>query len=216
MSILVENILRLLAIVGAFVLGGWIAGWVVQRVACALWMNQKLPDWTLWISRTLGGACLAVLVFLIAFGGGGSGIGGIGGLFSGGNQRGTTDGSAKDTPNTKDGEPKDVPKKSGSTGPTRLRVEVLGDRPLRRMVGDSFNPARRYRVEGVMELLTLEDLRQRIRDGLEADPPLGTLEIVLYNDSPTVGPVKELIAFARDIGADRLKVNEENLDQNAP
>jgi hypothetical protein len=84
------------------------------------------------------------------------------------------------------------------------------------LFGDQFDPARRYRVNGSRDVLTLEQIRDRIREGLKTSPPLGTLEVVLYKDSPTAGPVTDLIAYARDVGAERLKVNEETLDRNAP
>lgn len=215
----VENILRVLAILGAFTGGAWITGWVSERFAGQWFSNQKLPTPIAWTVRTLGGASLAVLVFLIAFGGGGSGIGGTGGLFSGGNQKGITDGQAKDSPKAKDKDEKKEPKKDAgktSDSPTTLRVEVLGDRPLQRLLGENFDRSRRYRVFGSPDVLTLEQIRDRIREGLKATPPLGTLEVVLYNDSPTAGPVKDLIAYARDVGTERLKVNEETLDKNAP
>jgi hypothetical protein len=216
---LLENLLRLLAILGAFSVGAWLSGWLFQRLASSWFSSHKPPPWAAWSIRTLGGACLAVLVFLIAFGGGGSGIGGIGGLFSGGNQKGTKDGQAKDSPKAKDKDDKTDPKKEAgktSDSPSTLRIEVLGDRPLQRLLGEGFDRARRYRVIGSPDLLTLEQIRDRIRLGLQADPPLGTLEVVLYNDSPTAGPVTDLIRYARDLGGERLKVNEETLDRNAP
>ncbi|MFQ3651748.1 MAG: hypothetical protein SNJ75_15595 [Gemmataceae bacterium] len=217
---IVENILRILAIFGAFTGGAWLSGWSFERLAGHWFPSQKVPNWAAWTVRTLGGTCLALLVFLIAFGGGGTGIGGIGGLFSGGDQRGTKDGQTKDKNNKNHDEkdknrtPKDPNKTSDS--PTTLRVEVLGDRPLQRLLGERFDRARRYRVGGSPDLLTLDQIRDRIRQGLKADPPLGTLEVVLYNDSPTAGPVKDLIRYARDVGADRLRINEETLDKNAP
>lgn len=216
---------RLLAVIGGFFLGALFLGWMVQ-VACALLFRQTLPRGPLWIFRVGGGLLSAWIVALIVFGGGGSGIGGVGGTDFGSGS--LSDSEKSGSPLDKDN--KDDPKKppEEKTDPTTLtdkeivQVEVLGDAPLKKLAkASSFDANKRYRIPGEPQLYTLDEVRKRIRQAREQSPPLRRLEVILYQDSPDSQrpQVTGLVEWANDLeGKDkpRLRVDFVVRDREAP
>jgi hypothetical protein len=205
---------HVLAVIGAAAVGAFLVGWLAQ-VAASLLFGQKVPRWPLWIVRALGGVCAGWLVALWLFGGGGGGLGGEGGFGLGGPGKGK-----EQTAATSDGEKKE--KKEAVTPPGEgdtLRIEVLGDAPLKQIAkAGTFDAARRYRVAGERDLRTLDEVKELIRRRKES---LARLEIVVYRDSPARDrpQVAELVGWARDLengGKGRLKVDFLEPDRYAP
>jgi len=204
---------NVLAVIGAFTVGGFLGGWVFALVAKAAF-NQKVPNWLAWAVRLLSGLVAAWLVGAWLFGPGGGGGGG-GGLWPGGS--GTA--KDKDTKADKDGKgekkpapvvPKDKdPDDKGKTdGPgigsgETLRVEVLGDGPLQILAREGkMNPEKRYRVaDAPTALRTLEEIRKLILQRRSQTPPLRQLVVIIYSDSPDKDTpyVKDLVLWAKDL-----------------
>jgi hypothetical protein len=211
---------RVLAVVGGACLGAFVVGWLAQVLA-RLAFNQKVPPWPLWAVRLLGGLVCGWLVWLWLFGGGGGGIGGPGGWWGGGQGKGEADkGKPKEERPEKDKDRKKDKDKSFSPVPPdeSLRVEVLGDAPLKKLEG-KFDPHRRYRVGREARLLTLEEVQARVRKRRAGKPPLRRLEVVLYKDSPARDrpQVAALVRWAEDLdGSERLRVDFSEPEQDAP
>jgi hypothetical protein len=174
-----DFLLRCLAVVAVFFIGGWLTGFVFQRLTRLLTPKKAYPS-VLWLIRTLGGVTLAWLSVYLIFGtGGGWGLGGLGG--SGPGEGAGTPGTVHSDGNgKKEGE---GPKKVEQLPPARetvLRVEVLALLADEQPIKDG----RFYRVEGDQQRLTLEEVRDRIYQRKSAKPPLEKVEIVLYKNSP--------------------------------
>jgi hypothetical protein len=191
-----EDLIRVLAIIGGGALGAFVTGFLTQAIVRG-YTGQKVPRWVVWTLRVLGGVAMGWLVYLLVFSQGNSLFGGFGGGGTG------KDGGGKDGPRAtnpavtapKDAQPTDKDRdKDGSTATvdkgTVLRIEVLGDAPLQKLVDagriKSLEPERSYRLadDDPTKLLTLQDVEHLIKERLKRDPPLRRLELVLYKDSP--------------------------------
>jgi hypothetical protein len=178
-----DFLIRCLAVVAVFFVGGWLTGFLFQRLTRLLTTKKVYPS-LLWLMRTVGGVTLAWLSLYLIFGtGGGWGLGGLGGTGPG---QGEGTGNPEAPHSGDNGR-----KKDGGEGPARveqlpparetvLRVEVLAltadDLPIR---DDRF-----YRIEGEQQRQSLEEVRERIYQRKAAKPPLEKVEIVLYKNSP--------------------------------
>lgn len=206
---------KVLAIIGAFALGGWAVGWVFAMVCIAVF-NQKVPRTPTWIIRVLGGVLCAWLIALWLFGGG-SGFGGAGGWGFGGTGKGAgekdkSDKVAKNEEKDKKSEAKDkkseikdIKEDPGIGLGETIRLEVLGDGPLRSIAkGGTFDASARYRFTGRPDLMTFSQAKEAIRDRRGKNPPARRLEIVLYKDSPDRDKeqVKTLTDWANDLKQD--------------
>lgn len=177
--------IRLLAVIGAFALGMAAFGWGL-RFASTFFFRQKIPGWAHWTTRTMGGVTLGWLAWLWLFGGGGAGVGGTGGMGVGtgpGSPQEPVAYKSKQDPNQAIS--KSNGKEKSGLETVVFRVEVLGDSTLKAKArADTFEPTRRYRIPGQNQLLTLEEIRQRIRQALADQQPPQRLEVILYRDSP--------------------------------
>jgi hypothetical protein len=190
-------VVKVLAVVGGAVLGGLFTGLLVQLLVKAL-TAQKLPRYPLLAFRLLGAVVAGWLVALFVFGGGGPGLGGLGGGGFGSGER--KDAAAKKESAPKDGiePPKDKQRNKAPEGV--LRVEVLTNPAVEKLRGQAGVADQRfYHVEGTEpnDLLTLDELKQKIRERL---PALRRLDIVTREDSPDkdVPRVAELRRWAED------------------
>jgi hypothetical protein len=184
--------------------------------------------------RILGGGLCGWLVYLWLFGGGGGGIGGPGG-FSGAGKSGPQSKDSpmvqgpknidKDRANKKDEEAKnkEKDKDAGKDIPPEdtLRIEVLGDAPLRKITKSAnFNPEKRYRIEGEPLLRTLGQVKELITNRRARTPPLRRVVIIVYQDSPATDlpQVRGLADWIRDLEPKRgrLFVDLSEPDRNAP
>lgn len=99
-----------------------------------------------------------------------------------------------------------------------LRIEVLGDGPLRKIAkGGAFDRASRYRVEGVKKLLTLAEVKEHVRRLQKGKPPLKRVEAIVYRDSPApaLPPVKDLTDWLEGLGAG-IKSATQEIKKDAP
>lgn len=201
----IDFLVRSLAIVGAFAVGAWLTHAVWNRIARKWYKDQKLPDGVAWLARVLGGTVFAIIAYWAVHGGGGPGLGGTGGWFGG---SGPYQPSAKDMEPTKEKEKgKDTGKQDkkeppATVGTDTIRVEVLGDAPLEKLGGGKFDRERRYQIKGVPGMRTLDEVKQRIAAMRSSKPGLRVVEIVLYLDSPNRDrpQVAELVAYVSDLG----------------
>jgi hypothetical protein len=198
-----------LAVLGGAVLGGLLTGLLVQLLVKAL-TAQKLPRYLLQAFRLIGALLAGWLVALFVFGGGGSGLGGLGGWGFGPNQQ--KDSSAKKDAPSKEGsdsaKDKSRDKGLGPASESVLRVEVLTNPAVEKVLGKEGVERRRfYRIEGAEanDLLTLDEMKKKIRERLAKQPPLQRLDIVTGLDNPdkNAGLVVDLRQWAED---QKLKV----------
>lgn len=205
--------LKILSVIGIAALGGLLLAWVAA-VVTKLYFGQTIGPRVSWFIRTLGAVASGLVAWALLFNAGGSGIGG-GGWWPGGG--GTKDGYVKhedkvakkdETPIKEQDKQKDKDKvkekgKDKGKGPTGpLVVEVLGDKTLEKLAGGKqFNPEKRYRVMGIEELTSLDEVKKLIQTQRDGDPPLAVLEIVLNEDSPArnLSWVRDLEAWANDL-----------------
>lgn len=217
--------IRSLAVVGGAVIGG-LATSGLARVVVRAGTTRKIPPKIRWTLRTLGGLISGWILALFLFGGGGGwGLGGTGGLGLGSDGRGG-DGVS-------DGEPTDKADTQGtdaehalSSPSTELRIEVLGDDPLRQLAkGGKTDLSHCYRIDGEAppKLYTLAELRKTINRRMNQKPPLKRIEILLYRDSPgrRVKRVADLEEYLDDLAAARKDPNfsfnvNDKLQSDAP
>jgi hypothetical protein len=216
--VIMDMVWRLVAVAVAAVAGGLGTGALVQT-GSQMAMQRKLPPWLARIFRLVGGAAVGFLAALGLLGGGGGwgfGFGGAGaGAGSGTNSGPVALVEKHDAPQT------EVPAVSVSEV---LRIEVLGDPALARMVGKQFDGSRCYRVEtdGQVRMLTLAEIKDMLRKRQEVDPPLRKVVLTLYNDSPDkdVLRVSELRRWVEDElpprASEKVVVDVESLGQDAP
>jgi hypothetical protein len=205
----VGPVVKGLAVLGGAVLGGLLTGVLAQLLVKAL-TARKVPRFPLLTLRLLGAILAGWLVALFVFGGGGSGLGGLGGWGFGPlepkDSTAKKDGAARDTTDA-------AKDQSSGKGPGPLldsvqRVEVLTDPAVEKVLGkDGVERRRFYRIEGARanDLLTFDALKEKIRERLKQPPPLQRLDIVTREDSPDkdVPRVAELRRWAED---QKLKV----------
>jgi hypothetical protein len=149
-------VVKCLAVAGAFLVGyflGGVIGWALDRWVFA----QKAPEPVKKAIALVAGIALALLVALIVFGEGGSGLFGGGGTT--GDGKGTP--APADTGKDKQPEPpKDVPKKNGETppapkpGPGDVRITILPDEEVKE--------GRFYQIEGDPVPKNLEEFKEEI------------------------------------------------------
>jgi hypothetical protein len=214
-----DDIVRGLAVVGGAVLGGLVVGLLAQLITKAF-TGQKVPRWPLFILRLLGAIAAGWLVALFVFGGGGSGLGGLGG-WGLGSGPGKGDGA---TPTTRVKPGEGEGKKDGGPGPVAagetLRIEVLGEEPLKKL---EVSASRCYRIDrgDGPQLVTFNEVKDAVKKRQQRSPPLRHIEVVVYKDSPDKdgGLVSRLKNWAADLdvkGDGKMKVDLSLPDANAP
>jgi hypothetical protein len=210
------------------VIVGFFAGVVMHLVFRSLTM-KKAPGPVVWASRIVGAAVAGWLLVLILFGPGGSGIGGPGGWGLGGWGLGTGNGEGepqdKETGPAEKGERPKPPERPEPGDESTLQVEVLGSHALKKIAGESFDPAKRYRIRGEEgpQLLTLEGLKKVIeqRQKTQGDA-FRRVHIVLYRDSPAQGTsmVNDLKTYVEELpinDQEMMRVSfEVDKNQDAP
>lgn len=170
---------KVLAVIGGAALGFVCAGLLLQLLIKAT-TGKRTPRPALVVVRLLGGIALGMIVYLFLFGTGGGGFGGPGGWGWGSrNGNSPNENEDKEPPKdgTQDGKPGQV---EGS-----IRVEVLGDKAVRRILGEQqFKAERRYRIAGSPELHTLDEVKKLVEERQKQKPPVTKLEVFVYLDSP--------------------------------
>jgi hypothetical protein len=175
--------IKSLAVVGGAVLGGLGTGGLTGLLT-RVTTTRKLPVKMRWTVRGLGGVASGWLLALLLFGGGGGlGFGGAGGPHLGSSESSSSNnvGDADERHNV-------VPAEITPTlpaPPADLRIEVLGDDPLRKMTpAGTLDVSHCYRLLGEPKLYSLSEMKQLITHRLAEKPALQRIEIVLYKDSP--------------------------------
>ncbi len=201
--------IKVLAVVGAAVLGGLLLGLAVQLVVKAL-TAQRLPYWALQATRLGGAVVTGWIVALILFGSGGGGWGGPGGgWFGGGKDRGKGTGEPT-PPKDKKEKPVEAGEKEKYGDGKKIVIEVFNENGT----GPKAEDEGRYYwiqrgpplpVEQVRaELKTLEQVKAVLVELRKADPPLETVQVKMtrYRDSATPGTkrVRDLRKAAADLG----------------
>jgi hypothetical protein len=210
-----DGLVKILAVVGGGVLGGFGLSLLAQLLAKAL-TTKKLPPWPTVIVRVLGGVICGWLVYIWLFGGGGPGIGGMGGWFSG---SGTGRGEGEKTTTTakKEGEGKKTNGEAKSPSDQTLRIEVLGQEPLKKA---DVKGLRCYRLDvgDGPHYWTFTEVKEAVNKRRRQEPPLRRIEIVLYKDSPDeqVPLVSQLKAWAGELDDGKMKVDVSKPDAEAP
>lgn len=198
---LLSSLTKLLAILGGATVGAFVLGYLV-RVFLTMLTGRQLPRWGHKIVQ-LGGAILfGTLTALWVYGGGGDGVGG-----PGGNAMGSGSDEAIVHKDVKD--PKPVDKKP--TESDHIAIEILGPH----VTGDD---SRLFHQVGEdrRTFYTEAEIKEKVRKRKEAKPPLKTVIVILYADSPDemAGPPRLLKAWLR---ADQnLQVTISKRDENAP
>ena len=124
---------KILAVIGAFTLGGVLGGWAVALTA-KFAFNQKVPNWLAWTMRLLTGLVAGWVAWLWLFGAGGGGFGGSGvGLGGGGNDKDKDRATEKSVKDARTPDPEETPKpKDPPQGEERRpRHRVRRDDPCR-------------------------------------------------------------------------------------
>jgi hypothetical protein len=197
-----DLLVKVLAVLGAAALGAVGMGLATQLVA-RLIRAKPLPRPILTTIRLMAAVVGGWLVALLLFHSGGSGWGwgtGTGGI--GGSAEEGKDKAGRDDKKglfTTDREPE----------PTEdaLRVEVL--------IPEKERSDRYYRVEDQNRYLSLEEVRQQIRERAGRSSPLKFLNIIIYKNSPDESKrqVQALEELAKDQG---LEVHIFKPNKNAP
>jgi hypothetical protein len=187
-----EVIMRGLAVVGGAALGAALAGWALGWVQRNFFEQQTLPRFAYWIVMGASAILFGLLTYYLVFGTGGWGIGGPGGGGTGGGTKEGVKEGKKDTPADPTKEGKKPKKDERPSGTTVLRVQVLGNAALCKLL-DVPNPAElteeqrdhRYRFEGgrKRELLDLKGVQKRIREERKGGK-LERVDVLTYDDGP--------------------------------
>jgi hypothetical protein len=210
---------RILAVVGGAAICGFGLPWLVQ-MAVRGWTGQQVPRWIMMTMRVVTGGLAGWLVALWLFSTGGGGLGGGGGFgFGTGNN-----GDNKPPETAKKDEKKDRKDDDPTQNVTTLYVEVLGEKTLKMIDEKHWKSERGYRLEtpSGSRLRTLQEVEEYIKQRAAEKPPLKSLTIVLYDDSPAknVKRVSDLEEWADAPvvpGSDtRLSVGYERRHRNAP
>src|SRR5262249_25978523 len=167
-----------LAILGGAAFGAFLVG-AIGQFATRMLTSKKSPVWAVRVLRVLGAVAGGWLIALWVLSGGGSGLGGAGGARTGGSGEEARDKKSEEDRSKKD----DDTKPSEATEPTE--IEVLGEAPLKAILGKDFDEDRCYRVrtDKGPEVLTLEQLQAFLRERRKTAGELKVL-VVRYTDSP--------------------------------
>lgn len=208
-----DLVVRVLAVIGGGVGGGLSLGLLAQLLMRVATLH-KPPRWSLVVIRLLGGAITGWLVALWLFGGGGPGIGGSGGMGFGSG----AGNSAKEktiATHEKDQQEKQSPTENQTPDDETLRIEVLGNDALSE---EDIRAERWYRIatnEG-RQVLTFAEVKKTVEKRQHEQPPLRSIKIVLYKDSPDrrVKRVEQLKSWAdaRNDGKMRVETSTSNTD----
>ena len=155
-------VVRVLAVAGGAALGVLIISLIV-RLLGRLLGTRRVPGPLYLMVRILGAIVGGWAVWLLVFGGGGSGIGGPGGSHAGGPGTGKGTGAEKPA----------ATQPAGTHRANTLAVVMLGGA---RVHGDRF-----YQVAGAKEPLNLEELKEVLKKRQAAG--LQGVEIVIYENS---------------------------------
>lgn len=171
-------VLKIMAVAGGAAVGGFGSGLLVSGMAKAT-VHKTLPKPVLFLVRVVGAVVLGWIIYLLAFGSGGSGFGfgsGGSGTGTGGTQAASTNkqdkGSAQDQQGNKSQESPVIP-----PGPEVLRIDMLG--------GSNVQNERFYVVDGVREPKNLTELRQYLLQQKEekGKTALKAIQISIYRNS---------------------------------
>ncbi len=194
MTHFLETLVKLLAVVGGAALGALVVGLVLRF--CGWWLGGgKAPRRLVWLLRALGGVAGGWLVWLMVMGPGGFGLLGGGGSLFGGRGTGQESGRQLPAPPTHSTEPATTaPAPAVPAGAATVSVTMLGGK---RVVGGRF-----YLLEGTPEPLTLDELKQAIKERRRQNPAIRVIEIKIYQDSVSSNhpAVKDLEQWAMDNG----------------
>jgi len=203
---------------GAAGLGALVVGVIVPLFARVL-SGRRVPPRVMLSIRLLTAVTSGWITWLVLSGSGGYGIGGMGGG-NGGNGLGPVERSEVSIQDKSTGKTALPRSPSSAMQPgSQLRVEILGDGPIRKTLGtEQFDPERRYRltVGGDQKLLKLPELKRLIEERQASAAPLQGLQIVLYDNSPDeyLPGVNDLDRWARD--EKNLAVDISKRTDNAP
>lgn len=176
-----------------YVLGGWFI-----RLLGRVFFLRTVPPRLVTFTRWLGMAALGILVYLWVFGNSmAGGLGGGGGWWPFGGKAGQGDNAGavsqvteqpKDSPQRKE-DPSKLPEQ-GRT----LQIRLLG--------GSRVVEQRFYQPEGQAQPIDWAELRQLIGKQKAEEPPLHTIEIVLFGDSVDRDnpAVRQLETWAKEQG----------------
>ncbi len=187
-----EGVVKLLAVVGGAALGVLIVGLVLRF--CGWWLGAgKGPRTLVWLLRALGGVAGGWLVWLMLTAPGGSGLFGGGGSLFGGRGTGPDSGREAVSAPTQPAERPSTGRAASTTG-AAVSVTMLGGK---RVVGSRF-----YLLEGAGEPLTLDELKQAVKERRQRNPELRVIEIKIYQDSVSSShpAVTDLEQWAMDNG----------------
>jgi hypothetical protein len=208
-----DLVVRVLAVIGGGVGGGLSLGLLAQLLMRVVTLH-KPPRWSLMVIRLLGGAIAGWLVALWLFGDGGLGIGGSGGMGFGSG----AGNSAKEktiATHEKDHQEKQSLTDHQTPDDETLRIEVLGNDALSE---EDIRAERWYRIatnEG-RQVLTFAEVKKTVEKRQHEQPPLRSIKIVLYKDSPDrrVKRVEQLKSWAdaRNDGKMRVETSTSNTD----
>jgi hypothetical protein len=197
-----DLLVKVLAVLGAAALGAVGMGLATQ-LAARLIRAKPLPRLILTTIRLMAAVVGGWLVALLLFHSGGSGWGwgtGTGGI------GGSAD-EGKDKAGRDDKKGLFATDKEPEATEDSLRVEVL--------IPEKERSDRYYRVEDQNRYLSLEEVRQQIRERAARSSPLKFLNIILYKNSPDESKqqVQALEEVAKDQG---LEVHIFKPNKNAP
>jgi hypothetical protein len=187
-----EGVVKLLAVVGGAALGAVVVGLLLRFGGW--WLGTSTgPRRFTWLLRALGGVAGGWLVWLALTAPGGSGLFGGGGSLFGGRGTGPDTGREAASAPTQPAE-KPSSARAPSIGGTGLLVTMLGGK---RVVGGRF-----YLLQGATEPLTLDELKQAVKERRQGNPELRVIQIKIYQDSVASNhpAVKDLEQWATDNG----------------
>lgn len=210
-----DVVVKVLAVIGAAVLVGFLVGLLAQLLARAF-TTQKLPRWVLLLIRLLSSVIAGWCVAVLLFGVGGFGIGGPGGGWFG-SGAGKGDGEKITEGVKKNGDAKKTNGGAKVPAAETLRIEVLGRAVLPK---EDIDKEHWYHIdmEEGPRLRTFAEVKEAVKRRQEKQPPLRRIAIVLYNDSPEehVAIVNQLVTWGRDLNDGKMKVDISKRDADAP
>jgi hypothetical protein len=172
-------LLKWLAVIGGALVGFLAVGWFVQLLCRGLF-RVKVPRTVLISVRGLGMVCFGMLVYLWAFGEGGTGgLGGGGGWWPFGAKSGGGTGSATQAQSAQQ------PKPEAAANQFHQPPEPIGQHVIhiRLLGGQQVKDQRFYLVDEEKETRTWPDLLKVLDERRKQDSALKIVEIVLLADS---------------------------------